>query len=63
VKADEERKLQAGQKNRIEPHELSPSLARGRTPSTTTLAVTIFVGQAMCVKPVATAIFCAPFAV
>ncbi len=32
-------------------------------PSTTILAVTIFVGQAIIVKPLATATFCAPFTV
>src|ERR1700730_15602970 len=41
-------------------HWLTEALSR---PSTSILAVTIFVGQAAIVKPLATAIFCAPFAV
>ena len=41
-------------------HGLAAVLSR---PSTTIFAVTIFVGQARWVKPVATAIFCAPLAV
>src|ERR1700730_8207496 len=41
-------------------HWLAEALSR---PSTSILAVTILVGQAAIVKPLATAIFCAPFAV
>ena len=41
-------------------YRLAEALSR---PSTSILAVTIFVGQASIVKPLATAIFCAPFAV
>jgi|SRR5580693_1839753 hypothetical protein len=41
-------------------HWLAEALSR---PSTSILAVTIFVGQASIVNPLATAIFCAPFAV
>ena len=66
MKADEEAKLEARQENRIELHEQIPHwvgevvLSR---PSTSILAVTILVGQAGCVKPLATAIFCAPLTV
>src|SRR5260370_6913315 len=41
-------------------HWFAEALSR---PSTSIFAVTIFVGQANITKPLATAIFCAPFAV
>ena len=46
--------------NRSKSHWFGGALSR---PSISILAVTIFVGQAIIVKPLATATFCAPFTV
>ena len=87
VEADDERELDARQKDWVEFHSAPPFLAASRigsclrqrrrlvpdasghglpavsSPSTTTLAFTIFVGHAAITTPTATASFCAPFAV
>ena len=44
-------------------HRLGSSQSRVAKMEAADRSVTIFVGQAMCVKPAATATFCTPFAV